>query len=408
MNSNSKKNLRRIEQNDVECTDLQLGYSVIFEEFKSSDASDYSRLGAAIGNNTHLTSFSITLNDEDPLDAANNEFFNGLKRNSSISDLALHLAWNQTLVEGGVGQEILKSYQKISNNLTRLCINNAALDNGGGNAITETLRWCTNLKIINLADNSITKAQLLPMIDAIRGHRMLEKLILIGNRIGNAGCHALATLLADTNSNLQILDLETNQIGNGGAKAIANSLANNTKLQTLDLQSNPLDPSVVGIFCTVLCDASSVNNTYRSNHTLEELVLLDEQEEQHVDHLADVLDLNKGTNKSHVAIKKILKYHPNIDMDPLFEWDTDSEQSLKALPYVIDWFTRAKEAVADEDMLADNEDEDDEDDDYDYCVDERKLSAIFQFAKAMPLLVVPISCIKVDDHRNNKRKRVEK
>ena len=58
-------------------------------------------------------------------------------------------------------------------------------------------------------------------------------------------------------------------------------------------------------------------------------------------------------------------------------------------------------------------DEDDEDDssvsdDYDYCVDERKLSAIFQFAKAMPLLFVPISCIKVDDHRNNKRKRVEK
>ena len=100
-----------------------------------------------------------------------------------------------------------------------------------------------------------------------------------------------------------------------------------------------------------------------------------------------------------------------MDMEPLFEWDADGEQSLKALPYVIDWFKRAKEAVADEDML-DNEDEDDEDDssvsdDYDYCVEERKLSAIFQFAKAMPLLLEAISCIKVDDHRKHKRKRDE-
>ena len=63
--------------------------------------------------------------------------------------------------------------------------------------------------------------------------------------------------------------------------------------------------------------------------------------------------------------------------------------------------------------MADNDDEDDEDDssvsdDYDYCVDERKLSAIFQFAKALPLLLEPISRMEVDDHRNNKRKRVEK
>ena len=141
-----------------------------------------------------------------------------------------------------------------------------------------------------------------------------------------------------------------------------------------------------------------------------ELLLSDEHQGQHVDTLATVLDLNKGTNKSHVAIKKILKYHPNIDMEPLFEWDADGEQSLKALPYVIDWFKRAKEAVADEDMLADNEDEDDEDDDYDYCVDERKLSAIFQFAKAMPLFFEGIARYGRNESGrsdNNKRKRTE-
>ena len=139
------------------------------------------------------------------------------------------------------------------------------------------------------------------------------------NRIGNAGCHAIATLLADTNSNIQTLVLDDNQIGNEGATVIANSLSNNNKLMRLDLEENPIDASADGIFCRALCNTSSVNDTYRSNHTLKELVLSDEQEEQDVDHLATVLDLNKGTDKSHVAIKKILKYHPNIDMEPLFE-----------------------------------------------------------------------------------------
>ena len=57
--------------------------------------------------------------------------------------------------------------------------------------------------------------------------------------------------------------------------------------------------------------------------------------------------MNEETNKSHVAIRKILKYHPNIDMKPLFEWgaNEDGEQTLKALPHVVDRFERAKEAV---------------------------------------------------------------
>ena len=88
-------------------------------------------------------------------------------------------------------------------------------------------------------------------------------------------------------------------------------------------------------------------------------------------------------------MKKILKYHPNIDMEPLFEWDAEGEQTLKALSYVVDWFGRAEEAVAEEE--GEN-----------YHIENRKLSVIFQFAKAMPLMFVHTSHIKVD---NKKRKR---
>ena len=390
MDGNSQVTLRRIEQNDAELIGLWIGNPDYVGGFISSDAGDYTRLGAAIGNNTHLTKLRVFLDANQALDIANNAFSDGLKRNSSINDLALECNGHNLI--GGIGHELLKSYQKINNNLTRLGINEVVLDNGGGDVITETLRWCRNLKTINLARNSITDKQLLPIVEAIKEvcDTSLENLYLHGNSVSNAGCHALATLLEDPHCSLQTLDLDENRINNEGATAIADSLVNNTKLQTLDLDRNPFDSSAVGIFCTVLCDTSSVNDTYHSNHTLTELVLSDEQRGQHANLLSSIMRLNNGRNKSHVAINKILEYHPAIDMEPLFEWDAEGEQTLKALPYVIDWFERAEEAIA---GAFDRED---------YHVEEKKLSAIFLFAKAMPLLFVHPSNIKEE---SKKRKR---
>ena len=54
-------------------------------------------------------------------------------------------------------------------------------------------------------------------------------------------------------------------------------------------------------------------------------------------------------------------------MEPLFQWDAEGEQILKALPQVMNWFGRANVAVAD--------------DDEEYGIEEQKLSAIFQFAR---------------------------
>ena len=131
------------------------------------------------------------------------------------------------------------------------------------------------------------------------------------------------------------------------------------------------------VFSRLLCNTSSINDTHSSNHTLEKLDLLGEN--QHSGRQLDILlKLNKGTNKSHVAIKKILQYHPNLDMGPLFQWDSEGEQTLKALPYLVDWFGKAEEAVA---VAGDEENC--------YRLDEKKLSAIFQFAKGMPWLFVP-------------------
>ena len=61
---------------------------------------------------------------------------------------------------------------------------------------------------------------------------------------------------------------------------------------------------------------------------------------------------------------------------------------MKALPHIINWFEGSRIAVA-----ADDEE---------FDVIGRKLSAIFQFAKAIPLLFEGISHINAD---NKKRKR---
>ena len=99
-----------------------------------------------------------------------------------------------------------------------------------------------------------------------------------------------------------------------------------------------------------------------------------------------------GTNKKYVAIKKILQHHPNIDMEPLFEWGSKDERNLLSLPYVIAWFDRARVAIEHVNESGYNSDLDyyyNVRDVYDYQVEEEKLTAIYEFALAMPLLFIP-------------------
>ena len=388
--NNSRETLRKVQQNDPSLTALRIvdDYNNFhtYGGFYSDNSDDYSTLGAAIANNTHLASLTVILSDSLPLGVANRGFYDGLKANSSISYLELYCGGQN--IARGVGQEILKAYQENNSHLTYLRITNANLQSGGDNVIVDTLRSCRNLQRVYLNNCNITNEQLLPIVDAIRGHRIPKELNLFANRIGNAGCEAIATLLIDPNCNLYTLNLENNTINNEGAATIANSLTTNNKMKDLSLMVNQIDQSIEDIFSNVLCNTTSINDIYSSNHTFETLSM----GYRHGQQLASLLKLNNDTNKSHVAIKKILKYHPNIDMGPLFEWgmEEDGEQTLKALPYVVSWFGRAEVAVADEEGET-------------YRINDRKLSAIFQFAKVMPLLLEAIANTKADEDKKRKR-----
>ena len=370
-----------IEQNDVSLMKLCLGPGRprTFRCFNSSDSKDFSRLGDAIGANTHITTLVVWLQ----LTAVNGGFYDGLKQNTSVTELGV----GGGNIVGGVYNEILKAYQENSNiHLTNISIGNCNIDNGGDVIIATTLKKYINLKQISLYQCNIPDEQLMPIVEGLRGHRMLEVLNLEGNRIGDAGCDALATLLKDPSCNLQVLKLARNNITNAGATTIANSLTHNTKLERLHLDENQIDtPSARDVFSKLLCNTSSINDTYSSNHTLKAIIGIERQGESDY-RLHDLLVMNAGTNKSDVAMKKILRYHPNMDMEPLFLWDSEGEQTLKALPYVLGWFEKAEQALGAG-----------EESGRIYNVGAKKLTAIHQFAKAMPLLIASLSSVTLFD-----------
>ena len=189
MDSHSQETLRMVQENDDTLTRLLMMSpysSSLYDDggiggFNSSRGSDFLRLGAAIGENTHVTSLTVTVDHITALEVTDDEFYDGLKQNSSIQFLNLHC--QNSNIAGGVGQRILEVYQ-ANNNLTELCINNAGLQHGGEISISETMRSCTNLMKIGLRSCNITDEQLLPIFEAVREHCSLEEMDLADNRIG--------------------------------------------------------------------------------------------------------------------------------------------------------------------------------------------------------------------------------
>ena len=336
------------------------------------------------------------------LDMSIRAFFTGLIQNTSIKNL--HLS---CFGRGGVVLlefvicEILRIYQE-KNNLNHLDIR-SPLQIGGNHIFATPLQRCTNLSHINLTHCNMTDEELIPIVQAIRGHPSLKMLNLLGNRIGypdsDAGCLALSTLLLHPHNNIEHLGLIDNQIGNVGAITLAINLTNNTKLKTLRLINNPfsrnqrINQTVEVAFSRLLCDTSSINATYTSNHTLQILLKAPPDTLDSNPKLKILLGMNDFKNCGlsfndldypnigRVAIRKIIKYHPNalVDIEPFLDnWIGDDEQSLKGLPYVIAWFHKAREAFA-------NSSEEEGRD-----VERRMLSAIYQIARALPTLIIPL------------------
>jgi len=231
-----------------------------------------------------------------------------------------------------------------------------------------TLLRCTTTKLqkLNLlGNNNIDDDGIELLLPALRGHTLQELYLGHNRSITIKGWKKVSTLLEMPDTNLETLNISFNDVGDNEARIFANALANNTTLKTLNIASNNIGDEGALVFAKIcalvnnstletlvlhgngiittegwapfsnlLCDTSSVNRTYLSNHTLTHLG--DTDESMRDSFIPFHLFLNKETSdKGKVAMKKILEHHYHFNMQPFFEWE------FKVLPIMINWVEKA-------------------------------------------------------------------
>jgi len=222
----------------------------------------------------------------------------------------------------------------------------------------EVMSKCKGLVDLDLSGNSITDGGIDILVDTLKCNPSLLSLNLIFNDgISPEGWKLVSTLLnSPTPCKLEELRVGRDNFDDEVAVTFADALSNNSTMKYLSLGGS-VTAAGWEAFSTLLCDRSSVESTYLSNHTLSSLGYGGPPAGN--DLLKKVLDMNKGTNKKHVAIRKILLFHKDINMFPFFKWD------LKILPFMMKWLATAADIPVD----------------FETFIDKRRLSAIFQFVQ---------------------------
>ena len=96
----------------------------------------------------------------------------------------------------------------------------------------------------------------------------LRTLNLDGTDINDVACETLQTLLQHESYSVKKLSLNRNNITSKGLLVLLNGLKNNKHLQVLSLLRNNIHKQEWGHILTLLCDESTIDSTYFSNHTL--------------------------------------------------------------------------------------------------------------------------------------------
>jgi len=394
-----------------------------------SGGDDLGWLGHFIGKNTHLTRIELANYTPSGEGAAFSRqditsFGRGFNSNKSIREIKF---WNINLSEGEFfpllapflsNNQSLIDMEMLDCTLSRECANHLALiiesrvansltvfvlencgqiDDESFAAILRALSRHSRLKGLGLGDNLFGRNSYSELATLLRGsfpslyhlylgnstiddeginemamalteNSTLTELVLSHNRsITLRGYQSLSTLLENPSCSLQMLNLKGSNVDDEAMSAVANALSNNQSLKYLFLGNNHAISASKGwvALSRALCDVSNINKTFLSNHTLQ-TIRMQSVELPHC--LISSLRLNRiHRGKPQVAaVNKILMHHDDFNMDSFFEC------GLKLLPFVIDWFERAKDFPRD----------------FEANIEQRKLSAMFQFVRECPLLCV--------------------
>ena len=193
----------------------------------------------------------------------------------------------------------------------------------------------------------------------------LKKLNLSENTaITSVGLRSLKQYFRSPTCALKTLIIKSVNIGDEGACALADALGRNKSLKRLSFCNRGITSKGMKAFLKLICDSSSPNSIYLSNHTICSLSTFgDESEIQK--NITTWLGMNRRCDARNAAKSKIMHFFPDLDMVPLFQWN------LKFLPLVKSWFDTV--ASPNDDFVA--------------SIRNRELSTLYKFVAGLPLLV---------------------
>eukprot|EP00571_Detonula_confervacea_P006377 CAMPEP_0172324414 /NCGR_PEP_ID=MMETSP1058-20130122/51331_1 /TAXON_ID=83371 /ORGANISM="Detonula confervacea, Strain CCMP 353" /LENGTH=594 /DNA_ID=CAMNT_0013040689 /DNA_START=8 /DNA_END=1792 /DNA_ORIENTATION=+ len=261
-------------------------------------------------------------------------------------------------------------WQNPQSTLKRLDLIRSGIDDEGATALGNSLANQSTLRTLNIGWNkSITSLGWREFASCLRNpNSSLEKLSIAGNNIDDEGAAAVANALANNTvlkalnasdngsagaewrslsaclqnptSALENLDLRQNNIDERAVIDFADALAHNTSLNTLLIDDNPgLTTRSWAALSNTLCNKSSIERTYLSNHALRTVIPILSAIDLSSD-LVALLHLNENSNKTEVARQKIMKHHFPHDGTNHTDIQVFIDMEMIVLPCAIAWIGR--------------------------------------------------------------------
>ena len=160
----------------------------------------------------------------------------------------------------------------VNCNLEQLILSTNLCSLSGHRSLGTLVQRVTSLKSLNLCGNTIDDEGLQGLVEGMTNYCSLQTLYLSDNHLITAvGLRTLPAFFQSDNCCLKELWLFGINFGDDGAVALANGLIGNESLINLRFDWSGITARGWAAFSKLLCDTSSVNNTYLSNHTLVEI-----------------------------------------------------------------------------------------------------------------------------------------
>ena len=253
----------------------------------------------------------------------------------------------------------------LCHNATIKNLSLCALDNlvtkAGWSDIFESLRSTDSaMETLNLSDNNnITNGMLITLERALINNSRLRELCLQENiSVTSKGWKTLSRVLRNPNSSLEVLDLRNNRMSDKVVVSFAEALAKNRRLRELKLdlyykRIKNFTSDGLAAFNRMLCDNTSITNTYYSNHTLESIFGDIRELTFDIEDLYSLLRMNNESNKLEVARLKIIMEHFS---DSEINMQIFADMELNVRPHAIAWMARDNHLLFGmlEDFIEDN------------------------------------------------------